>query len=107
MNETLAELRVEQHPDKTFVGRIEKGFDFLGYEITSTGIEGIAQRTLDSFAHVRRLYEQGADSIRIGQYVQRWRKWLTSGLGRLSVTCARLGTRRIHSQAGRIVRKHL
>jgi hypothetical protein len=92
VNETLAELRVEQHPDKTFIGRIEKGFDFLGYEITSPGIEGIAQRTLDSFAkRVTRLYEQGADPSRIGQYVQRWRKWLTSGLGRLSVTCDAVG----------------
>jgi hypothetical protein len=44
-----------------------------------------------SFAHVRRLYEQGADPIRIGQYVQRWRKWITSGLGRLSVTCDAVG----------------
>ena len=43
VNETLAELRVEQHPDKTFIGRIGKGFDILGYEITSTGIDGIAQ----------------------------------------------------------------
>ena len=44
-----------------------------------------------SFAHVLRLYEQGADPIRIGQYVQRWRKWITSGLGRLSVTCDDVG----------------
>ncbi len=81
VNETLAELRVEQHPDKTFIGRIEKGFDFLGYEITSTGIEGIAQRTLNSFAkRVTRLYEQGASAGRIGDYVRRWCKWALSGL---------------------------
>jgi hypothetical protein len=29
VNETLRELRV-QHPDKTFIGRIERGFTFLG-----------------------------------------------------------------------------
>jgi len=22
---------LEKHPDKTFIGRIERGFDFLGY----------------------------------------------------------------------------
>jgi hypothetical protein len=28
---------VEQHPDKTLVGRIERGFTFLGYWITEKG----------------------------------------------------------------------
>jgi hypothetical protein len=28
VNETLRELRVEQHPDKTFIGRMERGFTF-------------------------------------------------------------------------------
>ncbi len=31
VNEILQTLRREKHPDKTFIGRIEKGFDFLGY----------------------------------------------------------------------------
>ncbi len=26
-------VKVEQHPDKTFIGRVESGFDFLGYFI--------------------------------------------------------------------------
>ncbi len=30
-NQVLDELMVEKHPDKTFVGRISWGFDFLGY----------------------------------------------------------------------------
>jgi hypothetical protein len=25
VNETLAELKVEQHPDKTFIGRVSRG----------------------------------------------------------------------------------
>ena len=29
LNGTLAALGVEKHPDKTFIGRIDKGFDFL------------------------------------------------------------------------------
>jgi hypothetical protein len=29
--QALAELKLEKHPDKTFIGRIEKGFDFLGF----------------------------------------------------------------------------
>jgi hypothetical protein len=31
LNQTFAELKVSPHPDKTFIGRIERGFDFLGY----------------------------------------------------------------------------
>jgi retron-type reverse transcriptase len=30
LNQTFSELRLEKHPDKTFIGRIDKGFDFLG-----------------------------------------------------------------------------
>ena len=31
LNQSFAELKVSQHPDKTFIGGIERGFDFLGY----------------------------------------------------------------------------
>ena len=27
-----------------------------------------------------RLYEQGADSVRIGKYVRNWRKWVRAGV---------------------------
>ncbi len=87
VNQLLAELKIEQHPDKTSIGPIDRGFDFLGYHLTRGGLRAATVTIEKSFAHVRRLYEQGADPIRIGQYVQRWRKWITSGLGRLSVTC--------------------
>ena len=30
VNQILASLRLAKHPDKTFIGRIVKGFDFLG-----------------------------------------------------------------------------
>ena len=31
---------------------------------------------------MNQLYERGADSRRIGQYVRRWRRWVNGGLGR-------------------------
>ena len=31
VNAVLGSLRLEKHPDKTFIGKIERGFDFLGY----------------------------------------------------------------------------
>ena len=30
LNQTFTELKVSRHPDKTFIGHIEKGFDFFG-----------------------------------------------------------------------------
>jgi hypothetical protein len=30
-NEVLKTLKQTKHPDKTYIGRISKGFDFLGY----------------------------------------------------------------------------
>jgi hypothetical protein len=77
---------VEQHPDKTFVGRIERGFTFLGYWITEKGVTGVAPSTWEAFQErVARLYEQNAPQEeilrRIGQYVRRWQRWVLSGLG--------------------------
>ena len=81
VNEILNELNVKQHPDKTFVGRISRGFDFLGYDFSPTGITGMSRRTVEKFAkRVAQLYEQGADAVGIGQYVRRWLRWTTAGL---------------------------
>jgi hypothetical protein len=40
----LNELHQELHPDKTFIGRISRGFDFLGYRFAPT-LTGMAQVT--------------------------------------------------------------
>jgi RNA-directed DNA polymerase len=39
VDRTLDELAVEKHPDKTTIGRITRGFDFLGYHFSPTGAE--------------------------------------------------------------------
>jgi hypothetical protein len=85
VNQTLRELRVEQHPDKTFIGRIERGFTFLGYWITERGVTGVAPSTWQAFRErVAQLYEQNAPQEeilrRIGQYVRRWKRWALSGV---------------------------
>ena len=49
---------MEKHPDKTFIGRIERGFDFLGYHFSRDGLR-IAKATVEKFAErATRLYEQ-------------------------------------------------
>ena len=83
VNKTLAELKVDQHPDKTFIGRISRGFDFLGYLFSPTGLE-VAQRAVEHCVErVAQLYERGADLVRIGAYVRCWKRWARSGLGGL------------------------
>ena len=34
LNQIFSQLKLVQHPNKTFIGRIEKGFDFLGYHFS-------------------------------------------------------------------------
>ena len=83
-NQVLDELLVEKHPDKTYIGRISRGFDFLGYRFASLGL-GVAWVTVERFVErVSRLYEQGATASRIGEYACRWWRWVRAGLlGRL------------------------
>jgi RNA-directed DNA polymerase len=70
VNQTLNELKVEKHPDKNFIGRIAKGFDFLGYGFEPKGLS-IAPKTLANFLERKtQLYEQDADHSRIGLYVR-------------------------------------
>ncbi|MCP4254013.1 MAG: hypothetical protein GY775_11505 [Candidatus Scalindua sp.] len=80
VNATLNALKVEQHPDKTFIGKVERGFDFLEYFL-KPGILGVSRGTFERFTErISRLYEQGADYLRIGVYVKHWLKWVKTGL---------------------------
>jgi len=79
VNQTLDELRVVQHPDQTFIGRIGRGFAFLGYRISPDGLRMATQTVMSFVARICQLDEQGADTLRIGQYVRRWTDY-NSGL---------------------------
>lgn len=82
VNETLAELKLQQHPYKTFIGRISRGFDFLGYQFTPAGLEVAPRAVEHCVERVSRLYERGVDLIHIGAYVRCWQRWAKSGLGK-------------------------
>ena len=84
VNEVLGSLRMEKRPDKTFIGRIERGFDFLGYHFGQEGLS-VAKTTIENFVErAIRLYEQepgeACASARLGSYVRRWVRWTTAGL---------------------------
>ncbi len=34
LNQTFQALTLSQHPDKTFIGHMDRGFDFLGYRFS-------------------------------------------------------------------------
>jgi RNA-directed DNA polymerase len=81
-NQVLARLGLIQHPDKTFIGRVTRGFDFLGVDFQPG-----APLVPSAVSHARktekiaRLYEQGASPERIGRYCNNWLRWHQSLLG--------------------------
>jgi hypothetical protein len=77
-NRILNALKVEKHPDKTFIGKASKGFDFLGCHLTPGGLTIAAETIAHHIERLDRLYEQGATMCRIGQYIRRWRAWAAS-----------------------------
>jgi hypothetical protein len=52
-------------------------WDKTGVSFSTVGLTGMARKTASGCVErMNRLYEQGADAIRIGQYVQRWLRWI-------------------------------
>ncbi len=51
VNKILNRLLLEKHPDKTFIGRAERGFSFLGYYLTPWAIS-VTQATVNNMKHV-------------------------------------------------------
>ncbi|RWX46638.1 hypothetical protein VT98_12642 [Candidatus Electrothrix communis] len=84
VNRVLTDLLLEKHPDKSFIGKAERGFDFLRYRITPSGLTA-AMKTVERFVErAARLYEQDPRELcgfsRFRDYVQRWFRWVNSGL---------------------------
>lgn len=81
MHLVMHRLKFKLAIDKTFIGRINKGFEFLGYCFNHQGLIGLAKKTIQNFIeHVRMLYEQDTSDRRVAQYVRRWIGWCGAGL---------------------------
>ncbi|MEG5532076.1 reverse transcriptase domain-containing protein [Enterobacter ludwigii] len=85
-----------QHPDKTFIGRTERGFDWMGAQMSDTGVEGIAHRArTNHLERLRRLYERvrkwpaARRQARMSQYRKRWKIWAGAILLALSSNASR------------------
>ena len=70
-------------PDKTFIGRVTRGFDFLGYRCHPTGLHLALMTLLAFLATWHRLYEQGAPRERRVHYVRCWLRWARAGEGQV------------------------
>ena len=84
VNQMLGALRLEKHPDKTFIGRIERGFDFLGYHFSPAGL-AVAKKTVANFIEkASLLYEQerraAPAASPLEMYVMQWLKWARAGV---------------------------
>lgn len=89
LKQWFSEYGFEAHPDKTFTGRTEKGFDWMGAWLTHEGVTDIAPRAKANHREkVRRLYERLARvplwarkreaqriHAKVSTYRKRWTIW--------------------------------
>lgn len=88
VNSLLGSLKLKKAEDKTFIGKIERGFDFLGFHFSAKGMS-LAKVTVRKFAEnlVARIYDskqkkdnqsKGGLSIpdSVSLYIQRFTKWV-------------------------------
>lgn len=79
MNEVRGSVEMVQALDKTFIGRISKGFDFLGSHRDDQAAQGVTlaeQTGLNHLDKLNRLYERAAAEEAVGRYVRWWSGWV-------------------------------
>ncbi len=73
-HEILNQIKLKMHPDKTFIGCIKKGFDFLGVHFGDT--PKISNTSLENHqTKIAQRYAQGASAACIADYIARWSSW--------------------------------
>jgi hypothetical protein len=88
VNQHFNQLKVAQAPDKTFIGKVSRGWDFLGYHFDGKQLT-VASKTVEKHVlRYRQLYEQlrmkkatsDEMALALGLYVKRWQRWAAAGL---------------------------
>jgi hypothetical protein len=84
VNQHFNRLKIEQAPDKTFIGKIERKFDFLGYRFGLPELR-LAEMTITNAVNkVRQLYEQKLAAPKraamLDDYITRWLRCVVEGL---------------------------
>ena len=78
MHEILRKLCLSLRPEKTFVGRSDKGFDLLGYHITPHHFSSNQKTQEKTLENAKRRYVQ-RDKEALAKYLDRWRTWIHAG----------------------------
>ncbi|NEW61378.1 Ig-like domain-containing protein [Sulfurovum sp. bin170] len=76
MSNVLKALKLQVAPNKTFIGKVQKGFDFLGLHINTTGVAASLASIKKRDKKISWLYEQSATTNRIKSYLKRWSRWV-------------------------------
>ncbi|WP_197517641.1 reverse transcriptase domain-containing protein [Colwellia sp. PAMC 20917] len=83
VNQHFNALKVEQAPDKTFIGRIEKQIDFLGYRFGLPRLTLAVKTIINAVDKVRQLYEQKQTAqkraVALDYYITRWLRCVVAG----------------------------
>jgi len=98
VNQHFSQLKLEQAPDKTFIGKISRGWDFLGYHFDGKRLTVAAKTVEKHVLHYRQLYEQLRNkkttsdemALALGLYVKRWQRWAVAGLAGITLNLIRL-----------------
>ena len=82
VNRVLGAVYLEKHPDKTFICRIERGFDFLGYHFSLNGAAGGHADDYEFHRESISALERraGLTAHPLEMSVRRWLWWPVSGL---------------------------
>lgn len=84
----LNRLKLKMHPDKTFFGCIQKGFDFLGIHFGET--PSISKTSLENHrAKLAQRYARNESNASIGDYIKRWSSWCAGVLRCCKVSTSR------------------
>ncbi|MEJ2767201.1 reverse transcriptase domain-containing protein [Mycetohabitans sp. B46] len=86
LNQFLVSYEFKPHPDKTFIGKVDKSFDWMGCLFNADGCAAVTPRALANHAiKLRRLCEQARrgslakDLRRVEEYRKWWTGWAISG----------------------------
>ena len=81
VHEVLGRLGLRLHDSKRLIGKLSKGFDFLGYRVVPGHRLRSSAESKRRFAEkFRRLYEQRASTMRLWRYAECWCRWRRAGL---------------------------
>ena len=83
VNTILEQLKLIKHPDKTFIGKLSRGFEALGYQFQECiGITGPSKTSIKRFTErylERQAQYESGESLQ--EYVKEWLSWAFGGLG--------------------------